>query len=281
MMVLRWILAAALALTAFAAAAQAQLGGGYFGLDEADGMRLRVERSGGGVRGSIDLGDGTARSFDAQPVGDGAVEAMIPTPEGQLLIRIFPEPIGARVVLAPVADGVLDAGRLMSLAFLRDGVALPEMPTRFLPAPAGPVRAFDGAAFVDSYAFWEPLGAAFAYDALEPRMRTIIRLFPTVQTDVLWRLCRSPERTAGLAEALRGQGVGCQEVVSAVRAMQTGPAFDRFKRDVATERALLMTAISCADDLRRQRPECQRAAGETARRAVSMETAATVLARYR
>lgn len=281
MMVFRWIAAAVVALTALSAAAQVRLGGGYFGLDEADGMRLRVEQAGGGWRGSIDLGDGTARSFDGQSVGDGAVEAMIPTPEGQLLVRIFPEPIGARVVLAPVANGVMDAGRIMSLAFLRDGVALPELPTRFLPAPSGPVRAFDGAAFVDSYAFWEPLGAAYAYDALEPRMRTIIRLFPVVQADVLGKLCRSPERTAGLAEALRGQGITCQDVVNTMRAMQTGPAFDRFKRDVAAERRQLMTAISCADDLRRQRPECQRAAAETARRAVSMETAATVLARYR
>lgn len=158
---------------------------------------------------------------------------------------------------------------------------MPQQPRRFLPAPTGPVRAFDARAFVESYPFWEPLGALWAYEALEPRHRTVIRLYPLVQTDLLWKLCQSPQRGAGLAEALRGQGVVCADVMNAIAAAQTSGAFDRFKSDVAKERALLVTTLDCGDKYVSHGPGCAEASRETARRAVSMETAATVLRRYR
>jgi len=143
------------------------------------------------------------------------------------------------------------------------------------------VRAFDARAFVESYPFWEPQGALWAYEALEPRHRTVIRLFALVQADLLWKLCQSPQRGAGLAEALRGQGVVCADVVNAVAAAQAGGAFDRFKANVAQERALLVATLDCGDKYVAHGPGCADAARETARRAVSMETAATVLRRYR
>ena len=43
----------------------------------------------------------------------------------------------------------------------------------------------------------------------------------------------------------------------------------------------LRDALDCADDLTRTRAECARAGRETARRAASMDTVATVLRRIR
>lgn len=273
-----WRLAAVAAFVLWAAGAAAQVAGTYVGVDLAEGMRLTLTEKGGGV---LLRADGQERRFAGQPAS-GGFEALLEGPEGRTVIRLFPEPIGVRVVLAPVdAAGVMDTLDLVTLAFLREGVDLPPKPDRFLPAPRGPVAAFDAVAFVASYPFWEPEGAALAYDAVAPRFRTVIRLYPLVQADLLWKLCAGATRGAGVAEALRGQGVTCEQVTAAVRKMQASEAFDRFKRDVNRERALLQTALGCADDLIRQRPECAKAGAETAKRAVSMETAATVLARYR
>jgi hypothetical protein len=150
-----------------------------------------------------------------------------------------------------------------------------------MPPPTTPPRAIEPRSFVSSYPFWPPLSVAMAYEALEPRFRSVVKLYPLVQADLLWKLCASPQRTPGIAEALRGQGLGCAEVASAFDAMQRGDGFNRFKRDVAADAAILIDALGCADDLRRTDPACARAGRETAARAVSMETAATVLERYR
>ena len=271
----------ALALTLWAQAALAQLEGAYLGLGAAAGWRLEIAAQGDAYAVALTGPDGERRAFPADRLGDGA-EGVATLASGEALVRIAPQAVGVRVVAIPF-DGVrtLDAGRTETLAFRREDVALPQQPKRFLPAPTGPVRAFDARAFVESYPFWEPQGALWAYEALEPRHRTVIRLFALVQADLLWKLCQSPQRGAGLAEALRGQGVVCADVVNAVAAAQAGGAFDRFKADVAQERALLVATLDCGDKYVAHGPGCADAARETARRAVSMETAATVLRRYR
>lgn len=272
---------AALALTLWAQAALAQLDGAYLGLGAAEGWRLEIATEGDAYAVTLTEPDGARRAFGADRLGDGA-EGVAMLSSGEALLRIAPQAVGVQVVAIPF-DGVrtLDAGRTQTLAFRRADVALPQQPRRFLPAPTGPVRAFDARAFVESYPFWEPQGALWAYEALEPRHRTVVRLFPLVQTDLLWKLCQSPQRGAGLAEALRGQGVVCADVVDAIAAAQAGGAFDRFKADVAKERALLVETLDCGDSYVAHGPNCPKAAQETARRAVSMETAATVLRRYR
>ena len=271
----------ALALTLWAQAALAQLEGAYLGLGAAAGWRLEIAAQGDAYAVALTGPDGERRAFPADRLGDGA-EGVATLASGEALVRIAPQAVGVRVVAIPF-DGVrtLDAGRTETLAFRREDVALPQQPKRFLPAPTGPVRAFDARAFVESYPFWEPQGALWAYEALEPRHSTVIRLFALVQADLLWKLCQSPQRGAGLAEALRGQGVVCADVAGAIAATQAGGAFDRFKADVAKERALLVGTLDCGDKYVSHGPDCPKAAQETARRAVSMETAATVLRRYR
>ncbi|TVQ55880.1 MAG: hypothetical protein EA355_08775 [Rhodobacteraceae bacterium] len=262
-------------------AARADLPGVYIGVGEAQGMRVEMSADGAGLQGAITLGDGERRTFRAERAGETA-EAAIETGDGSLWLHFAREAVGVVVTVIPFdAEGALRADRAQALAFVREGVALPDAPERFLPPPTAPVRVIDARAFVSSYPFWPPMAAAWGWEGVEPRFRSVIRMFPLIQADILWTLCRAPQRTAGLGEALDGQGVTCEQVVSAVRQMQVSGAFDRFKRDVAQERRVLMTVLGCARDLTRQRPECARAGAETAKRAISMETAATALARYR
>ena len=274
------LLALALGVAATATAA-AELGGRYVGVDAAEGMSIEIAEGGGGFRGSITDKSGRAAPFEAERL-QGRAQGVADFGAFRALVSIRPEPIGALAVITPLdAEGRPEVDQTRALPFLREGVERPEAPVRYRPAPERPARAFDARAFAASYPFWPAQGAAYAYEGVEPRLRTVIRLFPLVQTDLLWKLCQAPEPTPGLAEALRGQNVTCAEVLGSMRAAQAGEGFDRFKRDVAAERETLMQALDCANDYTGTDRACEAAGAETARRALSMETAATVLSRYR
>lgn len=275
------VLLAVLALAVAAPASAQSLQGGYVGLGAAEGMRLEIERDGERFGGALIEADGARRAFEADALGASA-ETVTAFGDERVYLRVMPEPAGATVVIAPIsADGVLDAGQTRALAFRREGLDAPPQPSRYLPPPSGPTPFFDARAFVDSYPFWPPLAASWGYEAVKPSLRTVIRLYPLVQTDLLWKLCQSPRRTEGLAEALRGQGVACETVSQALRAAQGNDAFNRYVRDVAAERAALLIALGCAENYARNDDRCAASARDTARRAVSMETAGGVLSRYR
>lgn len=273
--------AAAAWLLLWAGAALAQFAGRYVGIDAAQGMTIELTRSGATARGTLSRPDGSRIRFSGEIVDD-SLEASFNEGGRRIYLRLEAEPIGARLVMVPIDDGnQLRVDQTEALAFLREGVDMPTRPDRFLPPPERAVPWIEPRAFVSSYPFWPPRSVALAYEGLEPRYRSVVKLFPVVQADLLWKLCASPERTPGIAEALRGQGLSCNDVNAAFAAMQTGESFDRFKRTVAAEAKALMTTLGCADDLRRTDPACRAAAADTAKRAVSMETAASVLARYR
>ena len=264
-----------------AGAAMAQFAGRYVGIDAAKGMTVELSVSGSSARGTLTRADGSRTRFSGEVVDD-SLEASFTDQGRRIYLRLLAEPIGARLVLVPIdADNVLRVDQTEAFAFLREGVDAPQRPERFLPPPDRPIAYIEPRAFVSSFPFWPPRSVALAYEGLEPRFRSVIKLYPLVQADLLWKLCASPERTPGIAEALRGQGLSCNDVNAAFRTMQAGAGFGRFKREVAAESRALMTTLGCADDLRRNDTACRTAATETARRATSMETAGSVLARYR
>ncbi len=265
-------------------AARAQFEGAWRGLGEARDMRLRLETDGDTLRGVFTDRDGAARDFEARRVGQVA-EAEIAVEGGRVFLRIRPRGAGLEVALAPVGDGedgaVLDLRDARALAFIPQDARIPDTPRWYMAPPEAPPRTIDALGFAASYAFWDAQQAAWGYAALAPRWRTVMRLFPLVQADLLWKLCSAPQRPAALGEALAGQGVACRDVLGAVEAMQRAGRFMPFKDAVAREQAVLMTTLDCADDLTRTRAACAQAAAETSRRAVSMETVATALARFR
>lgn len=286
----RRIFAIVFFITAFLAAsgnlspAFAELNGSYRGVDDAEGVKLVF--SGREKTLSVELSGGVAGdvSFKAEALETGA--------EGKGVWRgrdayfIFTEePLGVSLVVIPLGpDDTALAGETEAMIFVRSDVVVPPRPARYVPPPAGPGGTIDPRAFVESYAFWPSVNVAYGYDMVRGRYRTLIRLHPVVQADILWKLCRAGSSSSALAEALRGQEVSCADVLSSIgRMVKPGGSvepFNRFRRDVEAQKAALVEAIVCSIDYRRNDPECKASGARVAQAAASLETVKTVLSRY-
>lgn len=267
-----------------AATAQADLDGGYRGVDDAEGMRLEFSRDGLGYRGVWLDQTGQRRPFSADGLESGA-ETVIDRAGQKLYMLFTDEKIGVSVVTIPMTEAdELITQQTEAFVFIRDGVEDPPRPRRYVPPPANPGGTIDPQAFVESYAFWPSKNVGYGYEMVRGRYRTLIRLHAVVQTDIVWKLCRAQTRPAALADALRGQGVDCDGVLAGFGRMLGGEgavdAYNQYRRDVETQKAALVEAIRCSIDYRRNDPSCKRSGALSARIAGSLETVATVLERY-
>jgi hypothetical protein len=278
-----WMLAMVVA-GAFAggtAAAQDTLDGTYLGLDDAAGARIRIAPDPGGFTGTFRDAQGNSQDFKADRVDDAA-EAVLDMDGQTVLMRIAPLPFGAQVSIVPLRpDGSMAMEFSRALGFVREGVELPEKPDNFVEAPQVPGERVSGNAFVESYQFWSPEGVVNGYLALPGRFRTLMRMFPAVQLDVIWKLCLAADCDRALGTALRGQDVACPEVVETIAGIQRRNRFDDYKGDVDAEREALQTSIRCADGYVASRATCDAAAKRLAEAAVSLRTAGQVLSKYR
>lgn len=259
----------------------ADLSGSYYGVDEAAGASLTIEPAGDGYRGTFFDAHGNSQAFEAERNGDSA-ETVLDMDQRKVLLLVDPMPFGAKVALVPLdAEGKLDpdAGRLLD--FVRGNLEMPEPGPDFVAAPENDRERVTGNSFIASYEFWAPEGVRNGYVSLPERFRTLMRLFPAVQLDVIWKLCLAPDPDRALALALRGQGVTCAEVLDGIAKAQSAGSFDRFKAEVREEKETLRLNVRCADGYPESKPDCDRAARELSAQAVTLETAATVLARYR
>lgn len=263
------------ALAFFALTGAAQADGVYLGLGPAEGMRLRLD----GGSGAITTPEGVRKRFDLSAVG-AAREGAIDTGGGdRLYIHLSENGPAIEAVLAPLSpEGAMDAGRAEFFPFLKQGTPVPERP---LAPPQRGARAIEPRGFVSSFPYWSAAAAARGYALLEPRWRSVIKLFPHVQAELIWRVCRGGARGASVGEALAGQGLSCKTALSAVSRAQSSGKLGRFRDAAAQERRTLLTVLDCGEDLTRTRADCEAASRETSRRALSMETAGTVLGRYR
>ena len=219
------------------AAAQEGLAGSYRGVDDATGMRLDIARTDAGYEGVWIDQSGQSVLFTADALPTGA-ETDVETAEGKTFILLTASSLGVRMSAIPydAADNLV-ISRAASLSFLRNGVPLPPTPRRYIEPPQSPGGTIDPAAFVDSYAFWPSASVGYGYQMVRGRYRTLIRLHAIVQTDILWKMCQAQTAPAAMADALRGQGVTCQDVLSSVgRMLQNGAAFTRFKADTETQK---------------------------------------------
>lgn len=277
-------LAAAMATISGANPAFAELKGSYRGVDDAEGMTLVFSGGGGALSGRITGGKAGDVSFSGGALETGA-EAKGKWRGKDAYMIFTEEPLGVSLVVVPLGPGdVALTGETEAMVFIREGVVAPPRPARYVPPPAGPGGTMDPRAFVESYAFWPSLNVAYGYDMVRGRYRTLIRLHPVVQADILWKLCRANESSTALAEALRGQEVTCNDVLSAIgRMVKPGGSiepFNRFRKDVEEQKAALVEAIVCSIDYRRNDPECKIAGARVAQAAVSLETVKSVLSRY-
>ena len=263
------------------ALAQDRLSGTYHGTMDAEGTRLEIRPDGGGYSGTLHDAQGRSRSFTAEK-SERAARAVLEMGGGRVLMQVAPMPFGAEVVFVPIApSGALDHARGRIETFVRPGLEVPEVPEGFLPAPVTPDTRITGNTFLTSYEFWSPTGVRNGYLALPERVRTLMRFFPAVQLDVIFKLCLAPEADRALAIALRGQGVSCPQVVETIAGLQRSARFGSYKQGVQAELAEFRTSVRCAEGHVEAKATCDDAARRLSQAALSLRTAANVLARFR
>jgi len=263
-------------------ASAAALEGTFHGLDGAEGATLRLFPSGGGdQKGQYTSADGASGAFIGETLPDG-VEATFAVGADTIYLRAVEHPSGAIVVLVPVApDGTKRVDLTRSFGFLREGVKKPEERPYVIPEPDTAGDPVDAAAFVQSYEYWSPAGVGRGYIGVLPRYRSVIALFPALQTDIIWKLCSQQASVLpGLAEAMRGQGVSCPDVLGAVAKATSSGRYAAYRREVAEQRQVAFEQISCARRIG-TRERCEEVARIVSEHAISMENAATVVAKYR
>ncbi|MFQ5565350.1 MAG: hypothetical protein ACE5EU_03205 [Paracoccaceae bacterium] len=270
----------ALLATGVAAAAK-ELSGFYYGVQDAAGASIEIRPDPEGYLGIFFDAHGNSQEFAADRSGDVA-EAVLDMDGRTVLMRMVPLPYGAEVAIIPFDDTgslVIAAGRILN--FVRSGLSVPEPGPDYVEAPRDDSRRISANGFLASYEFWHPTGVRNGYLSLPERFRTVMRLFPAVQLDLIWKLCLAPGADRALAIALRGQGVACEEVIEGIAASQRSGKFANYKAEVAQQKATLRMSVRCADGYPESKQNCDRAARELSAQAISLDTAGTVLARYR
>lgn len=257
-------------LGAGGAAAQERLDGTYYGIDAAMGLTLSIQETANGATGRIAATDGSGQDIEGRREGAAIVTDLIFRGK-QGTARLIPKDIGLGFTWTP-NDG---SGGEVVFAFGRRGLELPPPSPSFVPEDriggnVGPHI------FVASYEFWSPGTVTRVYDLMDDKYRTIIQLFPAVQTDLIWKLCQSDTKARGLGAALRGEGVTCAQVDTRLKNAQKTGAFNLFKRRVHSERADAERAVQCARGIHPPHI-CAESAKRTQAAAISLETVMTVL----
>lgn len=250
--------------------------GDYVGLDGAQSMVLAVHprESGGYAVVFRPALEGQVYAIEAERVAQGAVEGAVDWRGGSGVMRVAQRGPGVIMTWAPLgAQGEPDRSRVQSFAFVRRGVELPGASRVAAPRRG---EKTSPAVFFAGYEFWEPAAVEIGYENLNDADRALMRMFPLVQTDVLWKMCGAPSGGEGLPEALRGQSVTCAEIAQAVAAGQASGRFNAFKQQTATQRGEALKAIECGRGLYRE-GECAAAARRTQEIALSLQTVAGAL----
>jgi hypothetical protein len=262
-------------------AAAEGLSGKYIGIDDASGASIDIRPYAKGFKGTFFDARGNSQRFKADRTGDIA-EAILKMDQRTVLMRIAPLPYGAEVTIIPYDQAgnlSIQEGRILN--FVRSGLSLPKQGADFAEAPRDDSGRITANSFLASYEFWPPVGVRNGYLSLPERFRTLMRLFPAIQLDVIWKLCLAPEATRALSTALRGQGVSCAEVIEGIGDTQKSGAFDNYKAEVARQNATLRMSVRCADGYPESKQNCDQAARDLGDKEISLETAGAVLDRYR
>lgn len=261
-----------------------QLGGGYRGIDSADGWRLLlspvVVSDKAGYDGVFIDEKGQSTGFVAFG-NETSAEAHVIFSNGEAFFNIEIRPVGLVLRWVPIgADGQLAVESAQMFPFIRDDISLPTAPDDLANPPDEVTASFNSIAFVKSYEFWTPEQTGRAYASMTGQSRTLIKLYASVHTDILWKLCQARATPEGLAEALDGQGIDCPALLNAMADIQQRGAFGAYKGNLSPERTALLDALRCATGTLRPRDLCIEISKGTSERALSLDTAASIVARY-
>lgn len=257
------------------------LEGRYVGIGPARGMQVEIDDVDAEPGGRFVDSNGREAAIGGG-WKQGALEAVLEFPTRPVFVRMTPAAMGMQMAVLPLdAEGRPLRDQARVLAFLREGVETPEQPAFYMNAPSRPGQEIDPDVFLASYQFWEPEGVANGFDNIGARYRTVLRMFPQIHADVLWKLCQADSQKNLLAEATRGQGAGCKEILGTVERLQREGWFEEWKAAVQREIDALMPSIQCARGYIVKESVCGPASRRVSEAAVSMETLGTLLARWR
>lgn len=251
--------------------------GDYVGLDGAQSMVLAVHPQGASYAVVFrPTPSGQVYNVEAERVGAGVVEGAVEWRGGAGVMRVAARGPGVLMTWAPLGpQGEPDPSRTQSFAFIRRGAQLPALPSRAASPPRRGEKV-DPSVFLATYEFWEPAAVEAGYEGLSESDRVLMRLYPLVQTDVLWKMCGAPAGGEGLPEALRGQSVTCAQIADAMAAGQASGRFDAFKQQTAAQRADALKAIECGRGQNRA-SDCAAAAKRTQETVLSLQSVAGAL----
>lgn len=257
------------------------LEGRFVGIGPARGMQVEITDAGQKPAGMFHDSNGV----EAEIGGgwkQGGLEALLNFPGRPVFVRLTPSAMGLQMAVLPLdPEGQPLRKQARVLAFLREGVESPEQPALYQDPPKRAGAEIDMDVFLASYQFWPPEGVANGFDNIGPRYRTILRMFPQIHADVLWKLCQADTQQSLLAEALRGQGATCAEIDATLARLQQDGRFGDWKRAVDARIETLMPAVQCARGYVVKPEVCEPASKVVAEAAVSLETLGAVLARWR
>lgn len=257
-----------------------ELDGTWIGLGSARGMTMTIN-AGRTPSGTFVDSNGT----EAEIGGgwrDGGLEFLLNFPGRPVFARAVPAALGVQLTVIPFGqDGAPAAAEARIIGFVPEGTPVPEQPGLYMDPPLRDDGESDPDVFLASYQFWPPDGVVRGFSQIGARYRTMIRFFPQVNADVLWKLCGSNLRQDLVAEALRGQGASCADVVGTVERLQREGRFIEWKQAVEQEIARLMPPVQCARGYIVRESVCGPASKLIADAAVSLETVGTALSRWR
>jgi hypothetical protein len=247
--------------------------GVYNGIGEASGQTLKVMRSAGKLYVNYSQ---ASQTFVADQEGDWLQG--VDVNQQELLYRLRREAVGISLIRVPL-NVQPDAEELPNIFyFIEQGVSLPQLPEDFIEEPSASQSEIDTIAFLKSYPFWSPQAVAVGYALVPDTFKSVIQLYPYVQTDLAWKICQASvaERRNVSPILLRTQGATCESILETMQDVQMKKKFTSYKETVDLQSRDAQDAIACARG-EKMTKECDTISKKTADYALNIKTVKAVL----
>ena len=129
--------------------------------------------------------------------------------------------------------------------YRRSDLVLPEKGRFYRNAPEKDDYFLSSPNFIDSYAFWTGEEVAHAYELLSYKEQGIIKLFPYVSAEILFKLCRAPLKNAGVIKLTKHHNISCNNISDAFYNLYNSINFKDFYIHLAQEKKLLSNIFAC------------------------------------
>lgn len=263
-----------------------EIAGTFVGIDDAEGMAVWIKPDPAGrdlFSGRILAKNKAIYDFTGERSGN-IVQGAAVAGNQNVFLHITYKSVGIVVNWIPILtlateNAPAQTGDAIEYVFVREGTFLPQMPGYFAPPPKSERTSMNTLVFLDSYQFWPPAAVSHGFAIIPSNHRALLRFYPHVQTDILWKLCKAGGLSPQRQRTIKGQGVGCPDIIEAVDAMQQYGSFSRYKKTVAIEKEEFRMAVGCGQGML-QSSTCKKIAKGTAQRALELKNVRSILNGY-